>query len=228
MEWGGGGDRNMRVERRDFFGFNLNNPNDQQALIQSAMISAQLNPELGIDRNSLDQFAFARAAALGIANQIGVPAPSSEQLDRFVRNKDVFADPESGQFSPSQYREWLAMVQVSLRMSEAMVARVLKDDYRISQVLEVLSGPAFQLPFEQRQDFIEGETSWDILIATKSMADFEVDLEPEVEVLRAFYNSNTARYRVPERLRVKAAQFQANNFVAQVSNPGEMELQAFF
>lgn len=225
---GGGGDRGMRVERRDFFGFNLNNANDQQAMIQSAMISAQLNPDLGIDRNSLEHFAYARAAALGIANQIGIPAPGQSRLDRFIRSRDVFMDPETGRFSAAQYQEWLTMVRMSLGMSEAAIARVLKDDYRITQVLEVLSGPGFQLPFEQRQNYVDGQTSWEIMIATKSLADFEVDLDPEVEVLREFYNSNTARYRVADRLQVQAAQFQANRFMHHVATPGEMELEAFF
>lgn len=216
-------------DRRDmqYYGYNLSSASDQQALFGSAEISASLSPELGIRRDQLADYAYMRAAGLGLADELGIPNPTSAQMEAYIRRMAIFQDPETGEFSTETYNQMLTMFQANTQFSRDAVARVMRQDWRIQRVRETLGGPGVELPWELKQDYISRETTYNVVIARASYADFEPELTPNETVLREFYDNNFSRYEESDKIRVKALYFLPDNYLDKVVIDSE-SLQRYF
>jgi peptidyl-prolyl cis-trans isomerase D len=206
-------------DRRDmqYYGYNLSSASDQQALFGSAEISASLSPELGIRRDQISDYAYMRAAGLGLADELGIPSPTSSQMEAYIRRMAIFQDPETGEFSSETYNQLLTMFQTNTQFSREAVARVMRQDWRIKRVRDTLGGPGVELPWELKQDFISRETTYDIVMARASYTDFRPELNPDEAVLREFYDNNFSRYEESDKIRVKALYFMPDRYVNKVT-----------
>lgn len=223
-----GGPSVQQRERVDFYGFNLSSPNDQQALFNSAEISIILNPELGVSRNQLADYAYLRAAGLGMARDLGIPRPSRAQMEGFIRGKMIFRDFESGEFSAESYNQMLNMLEAGTQFSRESIARVLREDWQIAQVRRMLAGPGVELPFEQKQNFLAQETQFDVVIARVNYDDFRPEMEASHSELYEFYQSNPDRYEERRKIRVTALFFEPDVFHSRVEIPSDSVLQTYF
>lgn len=216
-------------DRRDmqYYGYNLSSASDQQALFGGAEISASLSPELGIRRDQVSDYAYMRAAGLGLADELGIPGPTAAQMEAFIRRMAIFQDPETGEFSSETYNQMLTMFSANTQFSRDAVARVMRQDWRIQRVRETLGGPGVELPWELKQDFISRETTYDIVIARASYANFEPELNPDEAALREFYSNNSSRYEEGDKIRVKALYFMPERYTGKVKIE-EDSLRSYF
>jgi len=211
-----------------YYGYDLSSEADQRAMAFSAELSAILHPELRLGREQLMEYAYLRVAALGIADQLGIPQPGREALARHVETLRIFQDPATGEFSPQTYQSVLDALQTSARFSRESIAAVLREDYRIARVRSALSGPDYTLLFEARQDFIDEGTAFTFELAHFDFAAFQPDIEPSEEELLRFYNENPGRYETPENLSVRALLFEAAAYLGETGEPSEADLEAHF
>ncbi len=211
-----------------YYGFDLSSEADQRALALGAEISAILHPELRLGREQLMEYAYLRAAALGIADQLGIPQPGREALARHVATMRIFQDPATGEFSPQTYQTVLDALQNSARFNREAIATVLREDYRIARVRQALSGPDYSLLFEAQQEFVSEGTAFTLELAHWDFSAFEPDIEPGEDELLRFYNENPARYEVPETISVRALLFEASAYLDETDAPSETELAAHF
>lgn len=218
------------VQRKsiNFYGYDLTSQADLQAIARNAEISAILHPELQIRGEQVMDYGYMRIAALGIAEQIGVPPATEEGLGGFVETLEIFRNPQTGQFSAQAYQNLLRAMQANGRFTREAIARVLQEDYRIRQVREALGGPDYSLPFEHEQDFLASRTQYTIAVARFDFATFQPEIDLTEEALRQYYNENPARYEVPETLSVKALFFEADAYLDELEAPEEATLQAYF
>jgi len=223
-----GGPDPMKVEARNFFGYNLNNENNVRSMMVDAQVSAAFHPELGLRGDSLGEYAYMRVAALGLARQLGLPRPTRDQVDAYVRSLDAFSNPQTGAFDAEAYRATVSMLKDRAGFSDEQMSRVLRDDTLINTVRTSLGGPAYIVPFEIRQDYLARETSWEVDIATFDYNSFQPQLDPTVEQLEAFYDSNPERYAEPEKIRVAVVRFDAASFIDQIAAPAEDVLAGYF
>jgi hypothetical protein len=216
-------DGGLGEQRRDlrFYGYNLASEADQRTLAYHAEISAMLNPQMGVRRDQLMDYAYVRAAGLGIANDLGIPQPGIQQLDAYVRAKAVFQDQQTRAFSPEIYNMVVDMMRSSPQFSEAAMARVLREDFRIAEVRKALIGPEVELPFLVQQEFIASNTRFEVALAHLDFASFAIESEPTIDDLKSFYDLNPLRYEVPEMIAVSAVYFRADRFLDQVGEPSE-------
>src|SRR5205814_283445 len=94
------GRADRRVIERQFFGYNLSLQDDQQRLARDAELSASLNPPYGY--SNLQDYAFARAATLYLADQWHIPAATDAELAEKVKTLRMFAGTD-GQFDAKAY-----------------------------------------------------------------------------------------------------------------------------
>lgn len=187
-----------------------------------------LNPELGVRRDQMTDYAYLRATGLGLAGQFGMPRPSRSQLESYIRERMIFQDRESGEFSAESYNQMLSMLETGTQFSRDGIARVLREDWQIAQVRRMLGGPGVELPWEQRQNYIARETEFDVVVARANFDDFRPDLDADVDELVEFYEAHSEEYEEPRKIRVTALFFRPENFTDHVEIPDESVLRTYF
>lgn len=224
--FGGSGPQQHRA--LNYYGYDLSSEADQRTIALGAEISAILHPQLGIRNEQLTDYAYMRVAAMGIANQIGVPAPSKEALSGFIETLGVFQNPQTGEFSAEAYNQMMNALQTSSRYSKEAVGQVMREDYRIQMVREALSGPDYTLPFELKQDFIDRQTNYTIKLAHFDYEGFEPSIDASDEDLEQFFKENPARYEIPETLSVSILNFSGEAYLEEIPDPSAEALEAYF
>lgn len=222
-----GGNPTARVESREYYGYDLNNPEDLRQLGLHGAISAQLHPELGVQGPRIQQYAILRVSALGLANELNINPPGSGQLESYIESLPVFQAQTGEGFDQQRYQQFRTFVAMQMG-GEGALAKVLREDYRIGKVREAFAGPGYVVPFSVQQNYAQSETSWEVKLAQRGYADFQPELEPDEEELRAFYQEDPGRFTVPERLEVSAVRFRAESFLDAVAEPSGEELEQYF
>lgn len=224
--FGSGGSQQRQALK--YYGYDLSSQADQRAMGFTAEISAILHPELRLRRDQLMDYAYLRVAALGIAGQMGIPAPDKEALSEYVETLQIFQDPQTGEFSPESYQRMIDALQSNARFDRESVALVLREDYRIAKVREALGGPVYSLPFETQQDYIDRETSYTVSLATFDYDSFNPEIDASDEALIQYYKENPARYEIPETISVTALVFEAEAYLGETPMPEASVLEGYF
>lgn len=210
-----------------FYGIDLNSPREREAVVQKVSISAFLNRQ---QFRSEDQFQSAlstRIALLHLADVIGIPAPDQPTLAEYIKTKPAFSGPD-GQFSPDAYTRMLDDLESNPRMSEALVLQVLAEDFRLDQVRDVVAGPGYLLPSEAIAQTIRNQTELELIVASLSFAAFSPEIEADEATLRKYYEENSQRYEIPERIEASYVAFRADAYMDQVPEADEAALRQHF
>lgn len=222
------GGRQIRAEQQMFYGYNLFSERDQRRMGLHAEVSAQLRPDLGFRGEAISQYAFMRVRALALANELGIPRPTARELETFIQQLPAFQD-EDGNFDPNAYTMFLDLFRTRMGLTDATLSAVLREDFRIQQVVDTLGGPGFLVPFEARENIREEKSAFTTRLLRLPYADFSADLAIDEDAVRSFFDGNPSRYAVPERLRLSAVDFRADAFIDRVtSTPTEEELERTF
>lgn len=222
------GHSSNRVESINYYGYDLTSDQDRRAMSYTAEISAILHPELQLRQQQLNDYAYMRVAGLGIAAQLGVPEPDSESLSDYIETLLIFADPATGEFSAATYNRMLELLQVNGRFNRDAIARAIREDYVIDQVLGVLSGPDYAQPFEIKQSYIDQRTQYSVKLAHLDYVSFSPQLDISEEDLLQYFNENPSRYEIPETLTVDALNFKATAYTDTIPVPGDADLELYF
>ena len=216
---------------KDFYGYNLASDNTTAYLEHAAQLSAMLSQEMMMEPNNhlrdTDKYSKERAVALSLANQLGITEPTEEQLRAYIRTKPLFQD-ENGQFSAKNYKSIMEMLSSRQQVSEASILSIFSDDYRISKVRKLLGGAGFVNPdliALQRQSM---DTEWTIDVANVSLDDFKPAINPSRADLEKFYNDNTSRFQIAERIKLLQVQFPAEAYMASIASPADDMVNAIF
>lgn len=229
-----GGHRTFESESVDYYGYDLTDGTTVRLIQQHAQLSMAMDPEMASSlafRRSVggaQDYALLRIAALGLANQVGIPEPTEEELKDFLRSRSRFLNSDTGAFDTNLYTQFSDLLRSTPQFTDGMVMRVLQEDYRIAHVREALSGPGYILPVEGQKRFLEQESEWTVKVATYDYADFSPEIVVEEADIVAFYEQNPLRYTLPERLQTSVVRFKASNFTDQVPAPSEAAITSYF
>lgn len=214
--------------RLQFHGYDLASEVDQRTIAQHAEISAFLNPELQLQGDQIMNYAYIRVAALGLADQLGIPEPGVDGLKAYIQSLRAFQDPTSDTFSADAYQRIVDIIENSGRFSSNALGRVLREDYRIAEVRQALGGPDYTLPFEVDQAYLDAKSTFAVGLFHFDRAGFAPDIAATEEELEAFYNENPARYEIPESISVTALMFRAEAYLSEINDPEGDVLEAYF
>ncbi len=214
----------------DFFGINLASESEVRSIVLDAQVSTWFNTGNRVTQfDYLLDLALNRTALLAMADQIGVPAPSEEQLEERIRNNPKFAKAD-GTFNSEIYENFRNSVRSDPGFNEAMVHKALIEDYRIQKVSEALAGPGYIQAKEAREKVISDETVWSVEVATLDYKSFEPEIEIEEEKLAEYYESTKNDYEEPPKANATSINFTIANFRNSAAEelPDEATLESYF
>lgn len=211
-----------------FHGYDLASETDQRTIAQHAEISSFLNPELQIGRDQVMNYAYIRIAALGMANKLGIPEPSDENLKTFIQSLRAFQDPTTNTFSADTYQRMMDLVDNSGRFETNIMGKVLREDYRIAEVRQALGGPDYTLPFEVDQAFIDAKSNYAVSLLHFDLDAFNPPIVATEDALRDFFEQNPARYEIDEQISVTALKFTGETYLSEIDDPEGDVLEAYF
>lgn len=221
-----GGAQAKHLER-PFFDLNLSNAEDQERLFQDANLSIVLQVGYpALQENQLQQYALNRYAGLYLANELGLPAPSVDEIAAHIRTLGSFTG-QDGQFDAKRYSDFRDNLKTNPNLTEADVSRVLADDLRFTSIQTLVGGPGYVLPGDIKSQLIQTESKWSVAVASVDLASFNPKIDTSDASLSAFFTNNSARYETPPRVRVDYIDFPAFNYVSQVSLT-DAEIRAYY
>lgn len=212
------GTADRRITSRPFFGRNLAAENEMSEIQRETQLSSILNRENGSP--------LVRIAALEIADRLHVPGPSNLELKEFLKTLPLFAN-EQGEFDPAVYSRFQTDIRKSPMFPEALVRRVIEDDFRISRVATLLGGPGYVQAREVRTQLERFDTSWTLGLAYVDYKSFTPAINPTEIDIAKFFADKGANYEIPPMVSVRYADFPASRFMDKVP-ASEAELKAFF
>ena len=216
-----------KVKEQMFFGVNLGKEDEARRVMTDGNLSAQLKAGYNaLEGAQLQQYALQRVAGLAVADELHLPAPTSDQVAKYVLTLRAFLD-QAGQFDQKRYTAFGDSLKGSSSITTADVNRVLRDDTRLEQVAKVVGGPGYVLPPDVKQQLIRSDSSWTVQVATLDYAAFNPTIAASDDLLKKFHEENSFRYDVPARPRLSYVEFKAADFMPP-TNPTEADLRAFY
>ena len=221
------GNAGNKAMNRPFFGANLGNQEDARKVIGDAQLSVYLQVGYpALEGARLEQYALQRFAALSLANRLHVPAPSATELAEFVKTRGAFAG-QDGSFDANRYAQFRDSLKLGGGTNEGDVARVIADDFRYDRMQKLLAGPGYVLPGDVTQELGRSDTQWTLAVASADYTTFAPKIEASDVELTKFFEENKFRYEIPPEVKVRAVDFPAAAYAADVK-PADAEVRAFY
>ncbi|HRE83912.1 MAG TPA: peptidyl-prolyl cis-trans isomerase [Opitutaceae bacterium] len=223
----GFGPGSTKAMNRPFFGVNLGNQEDVRRVLGDAQVSVYLQVGYpALDGARLEQYALQRYAALTVANDLRLPAPTSSEVTEFVKTRGAFAG-QDGNFDAARYAQFRDSLKMGGGMTESDVARVISDDFRYDRLQKLLAGPGYVLPNDIKQELVRGDTRWTLGVASVDYAAFSPKIETPDAELAKFFEENVFRYEIQPQVRVRVVDFPVANYAAQVRLT-DAEVRAYY
>lgn len=210
------GKADRQIQARNYFDLNLSSPEDQAKLNNDASLSIMLQAGFqNFSSAQIQEFALQRYASLYLANQLNLPHPGEEDYKAFIMEVRAFMG-ANGEFDPNAYSMFRDNLKMMDQFSEADVDRVLRDDYRVRQVQELLGGPGYVTGAEIEFQLDRTDTVWSADIVKLDYAAFAPAIEPTADELQTYFDANSFRYETAPQVRVSYVEFPATRYLAQI------------
>jgi len=211
----------------EMFGVSFSSSSSRQNVFADAQLSYMIeSPNPYYDSSQLERHAYQRMAALQYAEKLHIPQPTDSDLEEFIRVLPTFTGPE-GNFDPQIYAQFVDSVEASPIENRTRFARVLREDWRISEVAKIVGGPGYVLDDIVKRAVATSQTEWSVASSTLDLSEVQPDGEPEEAELNAWFEANSFRYQIPPRTRVSYVLFRAADMVASVQ-PSDEEIARYF
>lgn len=210
---------------QNFYGYDLNSQHQIGIIAEKVSLSSILNTGRPSQNGQMEL--VNRIALLHLADEIGIPAPDQKALEAYIMTKAAFRGPD-GEFSRDSYSSFVDNIESNPRMQPGLFIAVLEEDYRIDQIGNALSGPGYLLPSEALAQAQRSETSLKLATAEINYVEFSPEVAPSEAALKEYYEANTSRYEIAERIQASYITFSAANYADKVIAAEESELRPHF
>jgi peptidyl-prolyl cis-trans isomerase D len=208
---------------RMLFGVNLNDQEQMTALQQSVAMSLAWQRHQARTTDEMEQALLGRLALLYLADQWGVPLPTEAQKAAFVQTLPLFKS-DAGQFDPVLYQKFLDDLQLRPVEERNLTADTLAQNWRLQQVLAVLGGPGYALPFSAEVQAALRDTTWDLDVASLDYSKFTPKVTVTDAALQTFFNRDSTRFKKPAETTLSYVRFTAP---ASTATPTAADLEDF-
>ncbi len=210
-----------------FFGLDLASSDTARRVFGDASYSVILKAGYqALQGPQMQEYALQRVAGLALADQLKLPAPTAEQVSAYTAGLPIFQN-EQGQFDQQRYQQFGDALKGNPQFGTADAARVLRDDARLEQLHKLLGGPGYVLPGEVRDQLARADSTWTIQLASLDYAKFEAGVTVTEDALANFFEDNSFRYQVPERLRLSLVEFKGADYLPP-GDPTEEQLRNYY
>ncbi len=210
-----------------FFGLDLANSDTARRVFGDANYSVVLRAGYqALQGPQMQEYALQRVAGLALADELKLPVPTKEQISAYTAGLPFFQN-EQGQFDQQRYKQFGDSLKGNPQFTTADAARVLRDDTRLEQLQNLLGGPGYVLPGEVRDQLARADSMWTIQLASLDYAAFDPGTAVTDDALAKFFEDNSFRYQVPERLRLSMVEFKGVDFLP-AGAPTEEQLRNYY
>ncbi len=212
---------------RDFFGHNLLSEEEKRVMMDDARMSAELQyGAANVSAEQIQFYMYQREATLHLAEQVHLPAPTDAEITDFIKRLRIFLGPD-GQFDVTRYNAFRSSLKSGSGVTEADIARVIRDDARINKVGRLLAGPGYVAPADVNEIMIKGDTSWTVSTATATYASFDPGLTLSDAEIAKYFTDNSFRYTLAPRVSVGYVEFPTTDYMAGLS-PTDAEVREYY
>ncbi|MBW8782125.1 MAG: peptidyl-prolyl cis-trans isomerase [Verrucomicrobia bacterium] len=221
------GQAGHKVAQRTFFDLNLGSQEDQERLMGDASLSVLLQAGYNALQNDrLQQYALQRYAALHLATELNLPAPTDAEVIAHVQQLRAFAG-QDGKFDAKRYAEFRDSLKTNPRLHESDVTRVLVDDVTYKNVEQLLSGPGYVLPADVKNQLIRVESQWTLSAVNVDYPSFNPAITVSDAELEKYFEDNAFRYEIAPKVSVDYIDFPTADFISKV-NVTDAEVRAYY
>jgi peptidyl-prolyl cis-trans isomerase D len=182
----------------------------------------------GLSQTQLGGDGYSRLAIKHLADTLGIPQPTREQLELFVKTRPLFRGPD-GQFDPQSYTRFRDNLRAGLiNYTEAEVQQVLRDDWRLEQVENAITGPGYVADTDVKRIFDDRETVWSVQTGSLDLTPIQATAEPTAAELTTWFDAQAFRYEIPEQVVVNYVDYSPAQYLAKVAEPTDDEIVAHF
>src|SRR5262249_15435802 len=142
---GGGHSEGIRQMDRPFFNVNLDDPNTARRIGLDAGLSALMRFGFPAQGPQLEQYALQRVAGLALADELHLPIPTRDQVEKHILTLRAFQNQE-GKFDQSAYNRFPDFAKQQYQATGADINRVLRDDLRLTELIKIAGGPGYLQP----------------------------------------------------------------------------------
>ena len=214
--------------QRDFYGIDLNSAADVQTLQNATMVARYMNGVKQYDERRFQQQMMVRQVRLYLADQLAIPNPTTEELGAYIKTLPAFQD-DSRQFKKDLFDSFIASISGgSSQVNQSFVTQVIKDDYRLNQLDELMAGPGMITKEEALATAAREKTSWSIEMATFDYDKFSPALSITDEAIAEFFESRKFQYQIPTEYTISFVEFDASVVKDAIEDPGDEALQQYF
>jgi peptidyl-prolyl cis-trans isomerase D len=212
---------------RDFFGHNLGSAADVDHMLRDAGMSAQFQTgNANLTQEQLQNYAYQRAAALHMADELRLPQPTAAQLTQFIESLRIFSD-NNGRFDANRYNLIRTSLDSQAGSAASEPARIITEDARVNEIGNLLSGPGYVFADEIKRALALGFTTWNLETASLDFSSYKPEIHPSEADLQKFFTENSFRYDLPPRVSVSAVEFPTSDYLAGVTATDE-EVKDYF
>ncbi len=221
------GSGNRGEFRRDFWGFNINNQQEANYLAKGAQLQLGLQNQRP-QTAQVEMAAYQRAVLISLANELEIPSPTEQQIAAYIQQQPAFIDPTTGQFSRNAYVTAIDNLTNSGQYTDETLAEMFSQNWRIEKVSSALAGPGYVLPYLAQREEEHGRTEWTVELAKIKFDPQQFAQPPSEEAIQEYFTQSGARYELPPEFTLKYVKVGASDFLDQVADPSEEELDAFY
>lgn len=212
---------------RDFYGIDLNSSGQLQTLQSATMVSRYLDGTRQYNENQFKQQMLVRQVRLFLADELAIPEPTDAQLGDFLKTKRAFQN-ASGRFDKSLLQNFVSTLSDDSYINDAFVMDVIKEDYRLEKLDELLSSPGFSFKEEALASIAREKTTWSVEVASLEYASFKPEITVDDEAIQDYFKTNELVYRIPDEYTIAFVEFDGTVVKDAMEDPGDDVLQHFF
>lgn len=187
-------------EKRVIFGTDVNNPTEMEAISRSVGLSALLQTGSEISNNNQFQNAMAdRIVQRHLIEMIGLPNPSSEDLQNYIKSLAFFQN-ESGEFDATSYSNFIENLSANPQLSELEFIQTLTEDYKIKQLEKAIEGPGYYTPAQSRIITDQQHTVYEVYNIKLNYTDFVPEIDDSEDAIKNYFEEQKLAYETDEKI----------------------------
>ena len=169
-----------------------------------------------------------------LADRVGIPTPTKEEIQEFIKDQDLFKDTpanpnqfsqaSTGKFKQEKLTDYLDALKA--RGNEDAFFEAVTESLRLDELRSAINGPGRAIPFEAVAKVRTDQTQWSVGLAILDKAtgkDAPKSPEPTDEQLKALYEETKDEYASEE---YRKASYLV--FPAKYKNPTTAELEEYY
>ena len=221
----GGNEASATVNRKNFYGYNLDDQYQMAQLQRQAVLDLRLS-DARIDQNSLTE-AMLKSAYLGYAaKKMCVNRISNSEFEAFVKSLPKFQ--KDGKFDAAAWKEFSTAFTKSMALDEDKFAAMMASVAVVRSMEKLFAGPGYVSDVEVSRFYEEQNGVWNVLIASLNYEKFNPKTKATEEELQKYFELNKESFRVPAAVALDVAFIPAKDFAVADENFSEEEIEKFY